>query len=227
MLGYTTSRILQTVVVLTAISFVGFLLVANLGDPLASLLTPDSTAADREALVRALHLEEPLLRRFFDFFRGLLNGDFGISSRAHEPVAKLIAERLPATVELALASLVITLVFGTTAGVYCGVHPNSWLSRLLMFLSIAGVTLPTFVVGIVLIGLFSVKLAWLPSFGRGDVVNLGYWTTGFLTASGWRALVLPAITLALFQVTFVIRILRTQLMEVGQSEHVRFARARG
>lgn len=227
MLRYTLSRIVQTLIVLTAISFVGFSLVANLGDPLASLLTPDATAADREALIQALHLDEPLLRRFFNFFRGLLSGNFGISYRAHEPVAKLIGERLPATVELAFVSLLITLLFGTTAGVYCGVHPKSWLARLLMFLSIAGVTLPTFVVGIVLIGLFSVKLAWLPSFGRGDVVNLGYWTTGLLTASGWRALVLPAITLSLFQVTFVIRILRTQLMEVGQSEHIRFARARG
>jgi peptide/nickel transport system permease protein len=227
MFRYVASRVMQTVIVLTAISFVGFLLVANLGDPLASLLTPDSTAADREALIRALHLDEPLIWRFFDFFRGLLSGDFGISYRAHEPVAKLIAERLPATVELALASLAITLVFGTTAGVYCGVHPNSVPARLLMFMSITGVTLPTFVVGILLIAVFSVKLAWLPSFGRGDVVHLGYWTTGFLTASGWRALVLPAITLALFQVTFVIRILRTQLMEVGQSEHIRFARARG
>jgi peptide/nickel transport system permease protein len=227
MLAYSAARILQTILVLTAISFVGFLLVANLGDPLASLLTPDATPADRAALVQALHLDEPFLSRFLNFFRGLLSGDFGISYRAHEPVAKLIAERLPATVELALASLVITLLVGTTAGVYCGVHPRSMLARLIMFMSIAGVTLPTFVVGIVLIAIFSVKLAWLPSFGRGDVVDLGYWTTGFLTASGWRAIILPAVTLSLFQVTFVIRMIRTQLMEVGQSEHIRFARARG
>jgi peptide/nickel transport system permease protein len=227
MFAYAAARIGQTLLVLTAISFVGFLLVANLGDPLASLLTPDSTPAERAALVAALHLDEPLLMRFLNFFRGLLSGDFGISYRAHEPVAKLIGERLPATVELALASLVITLVVGTTAGVYCGVHPRSLLARLIMFMSIAGITLPTFVVGIVLIAIFSVKLAWLPSFGRGDVVDLGFWTTGFLSASGWRAIVLPAITLSLFQVTFAIRMIRTQLMEVGQSEHIRFARARG
>ena len=227
MFAYAAARIVQTILVLTAISFVGFLLVANLGDPLASLLTPDSTPADRAALIKALHLDEPLVARFLDFFRGLLTGDFGISYRAHEPVAKLIGERLPATVELAFASLVITLLVGTTAGVYCGVNPRSLPARLIMVLSIAGITLPTFVVGIVLIAIFSVKLGWLPSFGRGDTVAVGFWTTGFLTASGWRAIVLPALTLSLFQVTFVIRMIRTQLMEVGQSEHVRFARARG
>jgi peptide/nickel transport system permease protein len=227
MLAYSVSRILQTIIVLLAISFIAFALVANLGDPLAALLSPDATPADRAALVSALHLDEPFLNRFVDFVRGLLAGNFGISYRTHEPVAKLIAERLPATLELAGASLVITLLVGTTAGVYCGVHPRSLLARLIMFVSIAGVTLPTFVVGIMLIVVFSVKLGWFPSFGRGDTVQLGFWSTGLLTASGWRAIVLPAITLALFQVTFVIRMIRTQLMEVGQSEHIRFARARG
>jgi peptide/nickel transport system permease protein len=227
MLAYSGSRILQTIIVLLAISFIAFALVANLGDPLAALLSPDATPADRAALVSALHLDEPFLNRFVDFVRGLLAGNFGISYRTHEPVAKLIAERLPATLELAGASLVITLLVGTTAGVYCGVHPRSLLARLIMFVSIAGVTLPTFVVGIMLIVVFSVKLGWFPSFGRGDTVQLGFWSTGLLTASGWRAIVLPAITLALFQVTFVIRMIRTQLMEVGQSEHIRFARARG
>jgi peptide/nickel transport system permease protein len=227
MLAYSGLRILQTIVVMLAISFIAFVLVANLGDPLAALLSPDATPADRAALISALHLDEPFLKRFADFVTGLVSGNFGISYRTHEPVAKLIAERLPATLELAGTSFVITLLVGTAAGVYCGVHPNSIPARLIMFASIAGVTLPTFVVGIVLIAVFSVTLGWFPSFGRGDTVDLGFWTTGLLTASGWRALVLPAITLSLFQVTFVIRIIRTQLMEVGLSEHIRFARARG
>jgi peptide/nickel transport system permease protein len=227
MFAYSGLRILQTFVVMLAISFIAFVLVANLGDPLAALLSPDATPADRAALISALHLDEPFLKRFADFVTGLVSGNFGISYRTHEPVAKLIAERLPATLELAGTSFVITLLIGTAAGVYCGVHPKSVLARLIMFASIAGVTLPTFVVGIVLIAVFSVTLGWFPSFGRGDTVDLGFWTTGLLTASGWRALVLPAITLSLFQVTFVIRIIRTQLMEVGLSEHIRFARARG
>jgi peptide/nickel transport system permease protein len=227
MISYSISRILQTILVLIAISFVAFLLVANLGDPLAALLSPDASPDERAALVKALRLDDPLMTRFGAFLEGLLSGDFGMSYRTHEPVARLVAERLPATVELSLASFGITLLIGTTLGVYCGIHPRSLPARLIMLFSIAGVTLPTFVVGIALIAIFSIHLAWLPSFGRGDVVNLGFWTTGLLTTSGWRALVLPAITLSLFQVTFVIRIVRTQLMEVGQSEHVRFARARG
>ena len=227
MFAYVSQRIVQTVIVLTAISFIAFLLLANLGDPLASLLTADATIADRQALIHALHLDQPMLVRFVAFFGGLLRGDFGLSYRTHEPVAQMIAERLPATAELAFASLLITIVVGVPAGIYCGVHPRSLFARAIMFVSIAGITLPNFVVGIALIAVFSVQLGWLPSFGRGDLVDLGGWHTGLLTVSGWRALLLPAVTLATFQVTFVIRMLRTQLMEVGQSEHIRFARARG
>ncbi|MCP8938471.1 ABC transporter permease [Alsobacter sp. SYSU M60028] len=227
MFRYASARIAQTVVVLLAIAFIGFLLVSNLGDPLASLLPPDATPQDRAALIATLHLDQPVAMRFLTFLKGLLVGDFGISYRSHEPVAALIWERLPATVELAFASLAITLLVGVPLGVYCGIRPRSALAKAVMFVSIAGVTLPTFVVGILLIAVFSVKLGLLPSFGRGQTVDLGFWKTGLLTASGWRALVLPAITLSLFQVTFVIRMIRTQLMEVGHSEFIRFARARG
>ncbi|MBI1218167.1 MAG: ABC transporter permease subunit [Rhodobacteraceae bacterium] len=227
MLSYVSSRVLQTVAVLLVISFIAFLLVQNLGDPLAILLPPDATLAQRDALVRALHLNQPIVARFFSFVVDMLHGNFGISYRTQEPVAKLIAERFPATAELAFVSLLITIVIGIPAGVYCGVRPRSWMARAIMFTSIAGVTLPNFVVGVVLIAVFSVRLGWLPSFGRGATVNLGFWTTGLLTRSGWESIILPAIALSTFQVTFVIRLLRTQLMEVGRSEHIRFARARG
>ncbi|MDF2809028.1 MAG: Binding-protein-dependent transport system inner rane component family protein 67 [Microvirga sp.] len=227
MIRYIATRTYQAGIVLFVISLIGFLLVANLGDPLASLLTPDATEAQRAELAASLNLNASFAERFLSFFGGLLKGDFGISYRTHEPVAHLIADRLPATIELAAASLLLTLVIGIPAGVHCGVHPRSLLSRAIMFTSIVGVTLPTFVAGILLILVFAVKLAWLPSFGRGTVVDLGFWKTGLLTASGWRAIILPAITLALFQVTFVIRMIRTQLLEVGQTEYIRFARARG
>lgn len=228
MIAYALGRVVQTLVVLTIIAFIGFLLVANLGDPLAQLLSPDATVQERAELIRVLQLDQSAPERFLGFFRGLLVGDFGISYRTHDPVARLIGERLPATVELALASLAITLLVGIPAGVYCGVRPRSVVARAIMLSSIAGVTLPTFVVGILLIAIFSVQLGVLPSFGRGQTVTLGgWWTTGLLTASGWRALVLPAVTLSLFQVTFVIRIIRSQLMEVGQSPYIRFARACG
>lgn len=227
MFAYASARIAQTILVLLSIAFIGFLLVANLGDPIAALLPADATPQERQALIHTLGLDLPVTVRFLGFLKGLLVGDFGISYRAHEPVASLIAERLPATVELAIASLVITLCVGVPLGVYCGIRPKSLPARAVMFASIAGVTLPTFVVGILLIAVFSVKLGLLPSFGRGQTVDLGFWKTGLLTASGWRALILPAITLSLFQVTFVIRMIRTQLMEVGHSEFIRFARARG
>ncbi|WP_210483964.1 ABC transporter permease [Microvirga antarctica] len=227
MLRYFASRTFQAVIVLFIISLIGFALVANLGDPLAALLSPDATEAQRAELAASLNLNASFAERFLSFFGGLWRGDFGISYRTHEPVAHLIWDRLPATIELAFASLILTLVIGIPAGVHCGVHPKSMLSRAIMFSSIIGVTLPTFVAGILLILVFAVKLAWLPSFGRGGVVDLGFWKTGLLTASGWRALILPAITLSLFQVTFIIRMIRTQLLEVGQTEYIRFARARG
>lgn len=227
MIFQSIERILQTVLVLLIISFIAFLLVATLGDPLGLLLPPDATIAERRELIERLSLDQPFMVRFWDFLTGVLHGDFGISYRTQEEVARMIAERLPATLELALASLLITIVVGIPLGILCGVAPNSIMSRFVMFTSIAGITLPNFVVGIVLIAVFSTQLGLLPSFGRGETVELGWWKTGFLTLSGWRAIILPAFTLAAFQVTFVIRMLRTQLMEVGQSEHIRFARARG
>lgn len=227
MIAYTLSRLAQSVLVLIIISMIGFMLVANLGDPLASLLPSDATLEQRQELTAELGLEEPFPERFGGFLGRLATGDFGLSYRTHEPVARLLAERLPATIELALASFVLTMIVGLPAGVYCGIHPRSVVSRGIMLLSIVGVTLPTFVVGILLILVFSVLLGWLPSFGRGDIVDLGVWNTGLLTASGWQALIMPAITLALFQVTFVIRMIRSQLVEIGQSEYIRFGRARG
>ncbi|TPW30212.1 ABC transporter permease [Pararhizobium mangrovi] len=227
MIAHTTERILQTVLVLLAISFIAFLLVATLGDPLTSLLPPDASIADRQDLIMRLGLDEPLLTRFLHFLNGMLHGDFGISYRTQDDIGPMIATRLPATIELAFASLLVTLFVGVPLGILCGVRPNGIISRGVMLVSIAGITLPNFVVGVLLIAIFSVHLGWFPSFGRGDTVQIGGWTTGLLTLSGWRAIILPAITLAAFQVTFVIRMLRTQLLEVGQSEHIRFARARG
>jgi peptide/nickel transport system permease protein len=227
MLTYTASRIGQTIIVLLIISFIAFLLVANLGDPLSALLSADATVAERAALIRQLGLEQPMLSRFASFLTNFLQGDLGTSYRTQEPVAKLIVERLPATVELAFVSLIFTIFVGIPAGIFCGVNPKSPISRGIMLFSITGITLPNFVVGIALIAVFSVQLAILPSFGRGETVNLGFWSTGLLTVSGWQAIILPAITLSTFQITFIIRMLRTQLMEVGQSEHIRFARARG
>lgn len=227
MFTYVASRISQTVIVLLIISFIAFLLVANIGDPLASLLSADATLAERAALVTKLGLDQSFLTRFMSFIGNMVQGDFGVSYRTQDPVSNLILERFPATAELAFVSLIITLLVAVPLGIFCGVYPRSAFSRFIMLVSTAGITLPNFVVGIVLIAIFSVSLGMLPSFGRGETIQIGGWTTGLLTVSGWRAIILPAVTLSTFQVTFVIRMLRTQLMEVGQSEHIRFARARG
>ncbi|WP_048644906.1 ABC transporter permease [Nitratireductor soli] len=227
MILHAVERVLQTILVLLVISFVAFMLIATLGDPLGVLLPPDATMAERNALIARLSLDQPLMQRFLSFLGGIVQGDFGLSYRTQEEVGGMILERLPATAELAIASLVITILIAIPAGILCGVRPKALVSRVIMFVSIAGITLPNFVVGILLIAVFSVQLGWLPSFGRGQTVSIGGLETGLLTWSGWRAIILPAITLAAFQMTFVIRMLRTQLMEVGQSEHIRFARARG
>lgn len=227
MILHAVERIFQTVLVLLVISFIAFMLIATLGDPIGLLLPPDATIAERNALISRLDLDQPLIPRFLSFLAGIVQGDFGLSYRTQDEVGSMILERLPATMELALVSLLITILVAIPAGIMCGVKPKSPVSRGIMFFSIAGITLPNFVVGILLIAIFSVQLGWFPSFGRGSTVSVGGWTTGLLTLSGWQAIILPAITLATFQMTFVIRMLRTQLMEVGHSEHIRFARARG
>ncbi|MRX50109.1 ABC transporter permease subunit [Paracoccus sp. S-4012] len=227
MILHAVERILQTLLVILIISFIAFMLIDTLGDPLGLLLPPDASLAERQALTERLGLDRPLLARFAEFLAGLPRGDLGISYRTQEEVSGMIAARLPATIELAAVALLISLVVAIPAGIYTGVFPRSRFARAIMFVSIAGVTLPNFVVGILLIAIFSVQLGWFPSFGRGATIVLGGWETGLLTRSGWHAIILPALTLSLFQMTFIIRLLRTQLMEIGRSEHIRFARARG
>jgi peptide/nickel transport system permease protein len=186
------------------------------------------TEAQRQALVSQLGLDQSFIVQYVKFIWAALHGDFGVSYRLARPVAGLIAERLPATLELAFTASVLALLIGLPMGVYTGIRPNSWLSRSFMAFSLIGVSLPTFLIGILLILCFSVLLGWLPSFGRGSVVQLGgWWTTGFLTISGLKALILPAITLGLFQMTLITRLVRAEMLEALRSDYVKFARARG
>jgi peptide/nickel transport system permease protein len=156
-----------------------------------------------------------------------VTGDFGISYQFRQPVSDLLKERMPATLELALAATVFALVFGILMGVYSALRRDSVLSKLFQAASLIGVSLPTFLIGILLIFLFSVTLGWLPSYGRGDTLRIGWWSTGFLTASGLKALILPAITLGLFQMTLIMRLVRAEMLEVMRTDYIRFARARG
>ena len=227
MIAFTLARVVQAVPVVLVVGLIAYAMFAYVGDPVTIMLGQDYTAAQKAALIHQLGLDQPFYVQYIRYIWHALHGEFGVSYRLARPVSTLLAERLPATLELAFTASLLALAVGLPMGVYAGLHRASPLSRLFMVFSLIGVSLPTFLIGILLILVFSVVLGWLPSFGRGDVVNLGGWTTGFLTISGLKALVLPAITLGLFQMTLVMRLVRAEMLEVLRSDYIRFARARG
>ncbi len=227
MLEFFIRRLLQAIVVLLTVAFIAFLLFQFVGDPVAQMLGIESTQADRERLREALGLNDPFYVQFFHFIANALSGDFGISLRQGTPVSELIAERFPATFELALVSVVIATLVGVTLGVIVAIYRNTFLARFLMGFSLVGISLPTFLIGILFILVFSVWLGWLPSYGRGEVVELGFWTTGLLTADGLMHLILPALTLSVFQLALIMRLVRAEMLEVLRSDFIKFARARG
>jgi peptide/nickel transport system permease protein len=228
MIGLIGSRLLQAIPVLLIVGFIAFALFDFVGDPVNILLGQDHTEAQRIALVRQLGLDQPFFVQYGRFLWIALHGDFGISYRLAQPVGPLIAERLPATLELAITASVLAFAIGVPMGVYTGIHQTSLLTRVFMIVSLVGVSLPTFLLGILLILVFSVALGWLPSFGRGPVVHVGnWWTTGFTSWAGIRALILPATTLGLFQMTLIMRLVRAEMLEVLRTDYIRFARARG
>ncbi|HSE76516.1 MAG TPA: ABC transporter permease [Alphaproteobacteria bacterium] len=227
MIAYIIRRLIQSVVVMLTVGFVAFSLFAYVGDPISIMLGQEFTEADRARIAADLGLDRPFFVQFLRFVGNAIEGDFGISYRLARPVDALIVERLPATLELSMVAAFFALVAGVPMGVYTGLHRDSWLSRFFLTVSLIGVSLPTFLIGILLILVFSVILGWLPSFGRGDVVKIGWWSTGFLTASGLKALILPAITLGLFQMTLIMRLVRAEMLEVLRTDYIKFARARG
>jgi peptide/nickel transport system permease protein len=226
--AFILSRLLQAIPVLLAVGFIAFAMFAYVGDPVAIMLGQDYTEAQRVALVHQLGLDQPFFIQYLHFLWAALHGNFGISFRLAQPVGALIAERLPATLELAIVSSVLASAIGVPLGVYTGIFRNSFLSRLFMVVSLIGVSLPTFLLGILLILVFAVALGWLPSFGRGPVVHIGgWWTTGLTSWAGIKALVLPAITLGMFQMTLIMRLVRAEMLEVLRTDYIKFARARG
>ena len=227
MLAFILRRLLQAVLVMLVVGFIAFSLFNFVGDPVALMLPPEATAADREAMRRILGLDQPFYVQFWTFLSNAVQGNFGISLRLGRPVSALLAERLPATLELAMTAAVIGLVVGIPVGVYTALRRDSWVSRALLTTSLVGVSLPNFLIGIFLILIFAVWLGLLPSFGRGDVTQVGFWTTGFLTTSGLKALILPAITLGFFPVTLIMRLVRAEMLEVLRTDYIKFARARG
>ena len=227
MLAFVLRRMVQAVVVMLAVAFIAFMLFQYVGDPVTNLLGQDATQEQRDMLRRDLGLDQPFFVQFGHFVANAARGEFGLSLRQGQKVSSLIAERLPATLELSVAAAVIALALGLPLGVYTALRRGTPAAELVMGLSLLGVSLPTFLIGILLILVFAVILGWLPSFGRGETVALGWWTTGFLTKSGLKALILPSITLCLFQLTLIMRLVRSEMLEVLRTDYIKFARARG
>ena len=227
MFNYFLKRLLQSILVMLIVGFVSFSLFNFVGDPVHNMVGQEASEETREEIREKLGLNDPVYTQFFKFVGNVSNGDFGLSYELRRPVSLLISERLPATLELVLVSAFIAIFFGVFFGVYTAINREGFVSNLILISSLLGVSLPTFVIGILFIYLFSVILGILPSFGRGEVVNFGFWSTGFLTLSGIKALILPSITLSLFQMTYIIRLVRAEMMEILQTDYIKFARARG
>jgi len=221
------TRLLQGVGVLLVVGLLAFAVSTRLGDPVNNMLGPEATNAEREAMREQLGLDRPFLVQYGRYLGRVLHGKLGVSYRLGIPVGELLAERLPASVELSGVAMLLTLLLGVPLGMYAAIRRRSWATRVVLGASLAGLSVPTFLIGLLLIFLFAVHLRWLPSSGRGEVVALGPWTTGLLTPSGLRALILPSVTLALYSLALMLRLVRGELLDVLQSEHVRFARARG
>ncbi|MBT4233252.1 MAG: ABC transporter permease [Marinovum sp.] len=227
MFFFIFQRLSQALLVMAAVSAISFSLFNFVGDPVNNMVGQDATREQRVEIRQQLGLDDPVLTQYTRFIGNVLQGDFGLSYRIKRPVSTLILERLPATLELVFVSALIALVVGIGLGVYTGIKRDTWVSRIVMAVSLIGVSLPTFIIGIALIYLFAVHLRWLPSSGRSGTIDLGFWKTSLLSVDGWRAIVLPAITLSLFQLTMILRLVRAEMLEVMRADYIKFARARG
>lgn len=227
MIAMLIRRLIQSFIVMLTVAFIAFSLFRFVGDPVNNMVGQEATAQDRAEVRERLGLNAPFPVQFVRFVGEAVQGNFGLSYRMARPVSEVIAERLPATLELAAVSGVMALVVGIGLGVYTALRRKGFLSNLIMSASLIGVSLPTFLIGILLIYVFAVELGMFPSFGRGETVNIGGWSTGFLTPSGRASLVLPAITLGLFQLTLIMRLVRAEMLEVMRTDYIKFARARG
>ena len=227
MLAFTLRRALQAIGVMFAVGIIAFSMFRFAGDPVSQIVSIDTPPAEREAVRKSLGLDDPVIVQFARYFGNAMQFKFGMSYQFRQPVSNLLIERMPATLELATCATIISMVFGILMGVYTALKRDTWLAKVFQMVSLIGISLPTFLIGILLIYLFAVTLGWLPSFGRGDVVKLGWWSTGLLTVSGLKAIIMPAITLGLFQMTLIMRLVRAEMLEVLRTDYIRFARARG
>jgi peptide/nickel transport system permease protein len=227
MIALIIRRSYQSVVVMLVVALLAFTMFRYVGDPVAMMVGQDTSLEQRAEMRESLGLNDAVPVQFARFVWNTAQGQFGISYQLGRPVAELLSERLPATLELSLVAALFALFVGIPMGVYTALHPQKWLSNAFLTLSLVGISLPTFLIGILLILVFGVLLNWLPTFGRGDVVAIGGWTTGFLTASGLKSILMPAFTLGMFQLTLIMRLVRSEMLEVLRTDYIKFARARG
>jgi peptide/nickel transport system permease protein len=227
MIAFIIRRLLQAVMVMLSVAFIAFLLFQYVGDPIQFMVGQDATPEERQQLRVDLGLDQPFFVQFAKFVGNAVQGEFGLSLRQGRKVSSLIKERLPATLELSVAAVVIALFFGIPLGVYTALRRTGFLSQVFQVFSLLGVALPTFLIGILLILLFAVVLGVLPSYGRGETVMLGWWSTALLGVDGWRHIILPAVTLSLYQLTLIMRLVRSEMLEVLRTDYIKFARARG
>ncbi|MFS2032952.1 ABC transporter permease [Polaromonas sp. CT11-55] len=227
MLAFILRRLIQAVIVMVVVALIAFMLFQYVGDPVVFLLGQDASPAQITQLRADLGLDKPFIVQFWHFLMNATQGEFGLSLRQGAKVSRLIAERFPATLELALVAAFMALLIGIPMGVYSALRRGSFLSQVFMTISLLGVSLPTFLIGILLILVFAVGLGWFPSFGRGETVQIGWWSTGLFKADGWHHIVLPAVTLAVFQLTLIMRLVRAEMLEVLRTDYIKFARARG
>ena len=227
MIAFVVRRLLQSIVVMLVVALLAFSMFRYIGDPINQMVGVETSSEQREQMRERLGLNDPMLVQFARFVGDAAQFDFGVSYQQKKPVSQLFADRLPATLELAFLSAVFALACGIPMGVYTALRREAWLSKVFLTLSLIGISLPTFLIGILMIFVFSIWLGWLPSFGRGATVDLGFWTTGLLTVSGWKAAIMPSITLGLFQMTLIMRLVRSEMLEVLRADYIKFARARG
>lgn len=218
---------IEGAIVMLVVGLIAFSMFNFLGDPVHNIAGENTSLADREKLREDLGLNDGIVVQYVRFVGNVATGELGTSYRNQRPVLELFKERLPATLELTLVAAFLALAIGIPMGIYTGLNRHGIISGMLQAVSLIGISLPTFVTGILLILIFSVGMNLLPSFGRGQVTHLGWWTTGLLTWSGLKALILPAITLCLFQMTLIMRLVRGEMLEVLRTDYIKFARARG
>ena len=227
MIALVARRLLQSLFVMAMVSLIAFVLFRFVGDPVAQMVGQETSLEDQARLRANLGLDDPLPEQYGRFASDLLRGEFGYSYRTRQPIGEMILSRLPATAELGIASLFISLILGIPAGIYTAIRRRGVIANAILVVTLIGVSVPTFVIGIFLIYVFGVELGWLPTFGRGETVSLGWWKTSFLTVDGWRALILPALTLGVYQLTLTMRLVRSEMQDVLKTDYIRFARARG